>query len=599
MIPQIVTQHEASRRNFLAYFSAIGLSSTLFPGVLWARFQEREASKITAEMIKSAAAVAGQELSEDEITGMVEGVNRNLASLEELRAMHFDNDLAPPIYFSPLVPGMVVDRTRRPFRQSKTTVADRPSNLEDVAFWPVTHLAQLVETRQVRSVELTEMYLARLKRYNQKLNCVVTFTEDLAMQQARQADAEISAGKYRGPLHGIPWGCKDIISVAGYKTTWGSATFKDQIFQTDASVVEMLREAGAVLLAKLTTGELAAGDRWFGGRTNNPWDVSRGSSGSSAGPAAATAAGLVGFGIGTETSGSILSPSSVCGVTGLRPTFGRISRHGVMTLSWTQDRLGPLCRTVEDCALVFREICKPDGKDLSVADVPFNWNADLEVRKLRVGYLKDGFEETGKSPVWKANEQKALAQLKELGIELVPFKLPDISTSLFGNLLGVESSAFFDEFARLNRDKELSNRTRRVGRGRSRFVPAVEYLQAQRLRALMMQRLAESVSEFQVYVAPYMEIVGRPESQRQGGPETAPERRRTSPRPTTPTSLQFRMANLAGYPTVSVPNGFNDRGTPTSIIFVGKPYGEADVLALAKAYQDASGWHREHPQLDA
>jgi Asp-tRNA(Asn)/Glu-tRNA(Gln) amidotransferase A subunit family amidase len=586
-----------TRRNFLAYFSTAGLSSTLFPGALWAGFQQQSSPAVTAEMVRNAAAISGLSFSDDEITRMVDGVNRNLAQYDELRGVHFDNDVAPPMYFSPLVPGMRVNRTRKPMRMSRPPVLSRPSNLEEVAFWPVTHLAQLIRTRRIRPVELTEMYLARLKKHNSLLNCVVTFTDDLAMKQARQADEEIAAGRYRGPLHGIPWGCKDIISVAGYKTTWGSASFKDQVFQTDASVVQLLREAGAVLLAKLATGELAAGDRWFGGRTNNPWDPKLGSSGSSAGPASATAAGLVAFGIGTETSGSILSPCSVCGVTGLRPTFGRISRNGVMTLSWTQDRLGPLCRTGEDCAVVFNAICKPDGKDLSVADIPFNWNAKLDAKTLRVGYLKDGFDESEKSPDWKANEQKALEQLSAMGVKLVPFKLPEFQLGPLGSLLGVESGAFFDEFSRLNRDKELSDRARGVGRGLSRMIPAVEYLQAQRLRAVMMQRLAETVAPFDVYVAPYQEIVGRPEPAG-GARETRPEPREPGPsRPQGPTSIHFRVANLAGYPAVSVPNGFNAKGTPTSMVFMGKPYAEAEVLALAKAYQEASGWHLKHPAL--
>ncbi len=591
--------HQASRRNFLAYFSSIGLSSTLFPGALWAGLQEQGSTEVTAEMVRHAAAITGFEFSDEEITRMVEGANRNLTSYAELRKIHLDNDLAPPLYFSPLVRGMSVDKSPQTFRMSRPPAVKRPSNLEDAAFWPLTHLAALLRTRQVRSVELTEMFLTRLKKYNPKLNCVVTLTEDLAIKQASAADAEIAAGRYRGPLHGIPWGCKDIIAVAGCPTTWDSAAFKEQTFQEDASVVQLLREAGAVLLAKLATGELAAGDRWFGGRTNNPWDPNLGSSGSSAGPAAATAAGLVVFGIGSETSGSILSPSSVCGVTGLRPTFGRVSRCGAMTLSWTQDRLGPLCRTVEDCAIVLGAICRPDGKDFSVADIPFGWDADLDVRKLRVGYLKEAFDEPDKSPAWKANEQKALDQLSAMGIKLQPFKAPDFPMGPLGNLMGVESSAFFDEFARTSGDRELSDRTRGVGRGLSRIVPAVEFLQAQRVRALMMQQLADAVSDFDVYVTPYQEIAGRPEPRREGAREAETPPRETRPsRPPTPTSLHFRMANLAGYPAVSVPNGFTERGIPTSIVFVGKPYSEAKVLALAKAYQDASGWHLKHPTLD-
>lgn len=270
------------------------------------------------------------------------------------------------------------------------------------------------------------MYLARLHRYNDKLNCVVTFLDEIALAQAKQADAEIAAGRHRGPLHGIPWGAKDIIAVKGYKTTWGSDAYKDQILDEEASVVEMLREAGAVLLAKLASGELAQGDRWFGGQTKNPWNTAEGSSGSSAGPGSATAAGLVGFSIGSETSGSILSPSARCGVTGLRPTFGRVSRYGVMTLSWTQDRLGPLCRYSEDCAVVMSVIARPDGRDMSVSEIPFNWNSRFDIRRLRVGYLKEAFDETT-DPVSKRNEELVLAQVQALGVKLVPVKVPEAS----------------------------------------------------------------------------------------------------------------------------------------------------------------------------
>src|SRR5689334_12977066 len=287
---------------------------------------------------------------------------------------------------------MKVNRTREPLRFSTPSVK-RPANLEDAAFWPVTHLAQLVKSRQVTSVELTQMYLARLHKYNEKLNCVVTFLDDVGMAQAKQADSEIAAGRYKGPLHGIPWGAKDIISVKGYKTTWGSGAYTDQVFDYDASVIEMLRDAGAVLIAKLATGEMAGGDTWFGGQTKSPWDPTQGSGGSSAGPGSATSAGCVGFAVGTETSGSILGPSSRNGLAGLRPTFGRISRYGVMALSWTQDRLGPMCRYAEDCALVMQAIAKPDGRDLSVSEIPFNWNAQLDIKKLRVGYVKESFDE--------------------------------------------------------------------------------------------------------------------------------------------------------------------------------------------------------------
>src|SRR5580658_5595989 len=448
-----MTITEETRRRFLGCFTGIGLSGTLLPGVLWAQMQRDGAQKITPEMLKDALAVSGLAFSDDDQKAMLQAVNTNLNRYDALRALHIPNDVAPPFYFSAITPGMKVNRTREPLRFSAPAVK-RPANLEDAAFWPITQLAQLIKTRQVTSTDLTQMYLARLHKYNAKLNCVVTFLDDVALAQAKQADAEIAAGKYKGPLHGIPWGAKDIIAVKGYKTTWGSGAYKDQMIDEEASVVEMLRGAGAVLLAKLTSGELAQGDQWFGGQTKNPWNTEQGSSGSSAGPASATAGGLVAFGIGSETSGSILSPSARCGVTGLRPTFGRVSRYGVMALSWTQDRLGPLCRYAEDCAVVMSVIARPDGRDMSVSEIPFNWNARFDIRKLRVGYLADAFDET-RDPVAKQNDQKVLDQVKALGVKLIPVKVPE-GTADAGSF-GVESAVFFDELVRSGRDKQMTS----------------------------------------------------------------------------------------------------------------------------------------------
>jgi Asp-tRNA(Asn)/Glu-tRNA(Gln) amidotransferase A subunit family amidase len=456
----------------------------------------------------------------------------------------------------------------------------------------------------VTSTELTQMYLARLHKYNDKLNCVVTFLDDVALAQAKQADAEIAAGKYKGPLHGIPWGAKDIIAVKGYKTTWGSGAYKDQVLDNDASVVEMLRDAGAVLLAKLTTGELAQGDNWFGGQTKNPWNLTQGSSGSSAGPASATAAGCVAFGIGSETSGSILSPSGRCGITGLRPTFGRISRYGVMTLSWTQDRLGPLCRYAEDCALVMSVIAKPDDRDLSVSDIPFNWNAQLDIRKLRVGYIKEAFDET-RDPLAKEHDQKTLDQIQALGVKLVEVKVPDVNLDTSG--FNVESAVFFDELTRSGRDKQMTNPGRAAGWRATRLMPAVEYLQGQRARAMMMAKLAEATADVDVYLVPAGAgggggAAGRgrgaaadgaaiPDGPAVGGRAAGGARR------TSVAQRHFNMANVAGYPGLAVPNGFAESGSPGTITFHARPFGESELLALAKAYQDAAGFHLKHPTL--
>ena len=592
-MPDVAT----SRRGFLAYFTIVGLSSTLLPGVLWARVQETKAERISDAMLKDALAVAGLDFTDQQRQQILNGVNQNLTRYAELRQIRIDPNLAPPLYYSPLVPGTKLDRAAKPFRPSVPPALRRPANLEDVAFWPLAHLAQLLKMRQVTSVELTRMYLDRLSRFQATLNFVVTYTDELALQQAQQADREIAAGKYRGPLHGMPWGCKDIIAVPGFPTQWGSGAHKGQVIDTEATVVRLLREAGAVMLAKLTTGELASGDQWFGGRTNSPWDPTEGSSGSSAGPASATAAGCVAFGIGTETSGSILSPSTICGVTGLRPTFGRVSRYGAMTLSWTQDRIGPLCRTVEDCALVFHTIARTDEQDLSVIDLPFNWDAELDVRKLRVGYLARGFEEPTRNPDWKRNDAQVLETIKALGVIAEPFELPAMPVSVTGGILGAESGASFDEFIRTGRDKDLTNKGRGNGMRQSRVVPAVEYLQTQRVRAMIMRQFAAVVSKYDVYLAPYIDMraVGAGGAGRAGGAGGSD----TSPPAPPPSAIRdhFSVANLCGYPAVSVPNGFTAEGRPTSITFLGRLYAEAEMLALARAYQERAGFHLQHPRL--
>jgi Asp-tRNA(Asn)/Glu-tRNA(Gln) amidotransferase A subunit family amidase len=583
-----------TRRRFMAHFASVGLGTTLAPGVLWARMQDAGAKRVTLEMVTDALKLSGIEMTEEERQALVDGANTNLTRYEEIRAIHIPNDVSPPFHFSSIVPGLTVNKTRQPFRMSTAPIVKRPSNLEDVAFWPVRHLAELIRTRQVTSLELTEMYLARLHRYNPILNNVVTFLDDYGLAEARKADAEIAAGKYKGPLHGIPWGAKDIISVKGYKTTWGSPAFKDQVLDYDASVVEMLRDAGAVLIAKVSTGELAGGDNWFGGQTKSPWDPSQGSSGSSAGPSSATAAGCIGFGIGSETSGSILSPSARCGLTGLRPTFGRISRYGVMALSWTQDRLGPICRYAEDCALVMQAIAKPDGRDMSVSDIPFNWNAQLDIKKLKVGYIKESFDEQTNASA-KANAQKMLETLKSIGItQLIPVTVPDFPVNVGG--LNVERTAFFDEHARAGRMKGARGGAQAAGR----LIPGPDYLQSQRVRMMMMMKLAEATSQVDVYfVASNNSGIAPPGGGGRGGPGGGPG---GSPndRPQTPTQRHSNMANLACYPAINIPNGFGETGNPTNATLFAQPFREMEILAVAKAYQDAAGHHLKKPtKLDA
>lgn len=584
-----------ARRRFLAQCSSLGIGGTLLPGMLWADVVQSGGQPITADMLSHAIAMAGLSFSDEDQKAMLEAVNQNLTRFQELRAIDIPNDVSPPFHFSALVPGMTLDRKVLPFKMS-TPAVKRPATLDEVAFWPVVQLAQLVKTKQVTSTELTRMYLDRLHRYNPLLNCAVTILDDLALAQATQADAEIAAGKYRGPLHGIPWGAKDIIAVKGYKTTWGSGAYKDQVIDKDASIVEMLREAGAVLVAKLTTGEIAQGDRWFGGQTKNPWDPSTGSGGSSAGPGSATAAGLVGFAIGTETSGSILGPSSRCGVTGLRPTLGRISRDGVMALSWTQDRLGPMCRYAEDCALVMRVIARADSRDMSCVDLPFNWNASLDIKTLRIGYLKAAFDEN-EDPVAKQHQQATYDALVGLGLKIVPVEVPEFTTDV--SAINVESATFFDSLMRSGRDSLLTNRGRASGWKGARVLPAVDYLQAQRIRMMMMMKLAEATAHVDVYLGP--SNGGAPAAGRggPGGPGGAPGGGEGAGRRQGAGQRHSAMANLATYPAVAVPNGFSPAGLPTSLTFFARPFKETELLAVVKAYQDATGFHVKHPTLNS
>lgn len=574
-----------TRRRFVATLSGLGLSSTLLPGTLWAAATATGDFVITADLVRDAAALAGLTFTPEHCTALVAALQENRAHYEALHGLSIPNDVAPPFYFSPIVSGMRIDRTPAPLRFSSRVARPRPADLEEVAFWSVLDLAALLRAGTVTSVELTRMYLARLHRLNAQLNCVVTFLDDLALAQARQADAELAAGHDRGLLHGIPWGAKDIIAVAGHPTTWGSPAYRDQVFAADATVVTQLREAGAVLLAKLSTGELAGGDVWFGGRTNNPWNLDEGSSGSSAGPASATAAGCVPFAIGSETAGSIFSPSSRCGATGLRPTFGRVSRTGVMALSWTQDRLGPICRQVEDCAVVMAAICGRDDLDLAMPDIPFHWDATRDWRQLRIGYLVEAFADTDRHPAWIAHDQATLATLRALGADLVPVALPDVP-GLDTLRLSVESAVFFDALTRSGRDALLTVPSRGERYRAARFIPAVDYLQSQRVRAMMMSALAAATAGVDVYLAPYGTGLPRPRSE-PGTPQPPPNA----------TARHTTMSNLATYPGIALPNGFTDSGSPTSITFMGRPYGEAAVLAVAKAYQDATDFHLRRPPL--
>jgi Asp-tRNA(Asn)/Glu-tRNA(Gln) amidotransferase A subunit family amidase len=575
---------ELNRRHFIGYFSAVGLGSTLLPGALTAVAQDAE--KITPEMVAAAAKIAGLALPQETlqaIANQLTGSRSLITRYQNIRALNITNAMQPAVIFNPVPAGMKLPNTRLPIRRSLPNVT-LPKSEEDLAFLPVTKLSRLIQTRQITSTRLTKLYLERLKKYDPILHCVVTLTEDLALKQAAQADKEISAGKYRGPLHGIPWGAKDLLAVKGYKTTFGASPYKDQVLDMDATVYTRLTEAGAVLLGKLTLGALAQGDRWFGGQTKSPWDPNNektGSSGSSAGPAACTAAGLVGFAIGTETRGSIMSPSSRCGVTGLRPTFGRVSRYGAMALSWTMDKIGPLCRSAEDCALVLRVINGPDGKDNSLIDVPFNWDVTADVKTLRVGYLKATFErEITEDPAnpqrtVRAKEMKkinddALAVFRSLGIQLKPIDLPQLPANDLDLILSVESAAAFDDITRNNQIELMVKEPERSswpGTFRlHRFVPAVEYIQANRLRYKMMEDYSKVFADIDLFIS------GSP-----GDP--------------------LSLTNLTGHPELSIPSGFDSQGQPTALTLNGKLFGDQEILLLGHAFQSKTDHHLKHPKL--
>ncbi|MCS7081609.1 MAG: amidase [Bacteroidota bacterium] len=556
------------RRQFMGYFSLLGLSGTLFPGLLWAQTQGR--GPITKLHLEAAAELAGLSFTEEERALMLEDLQNLQQAYERLRQVRLENATPPALVFNPLPRGFRVPRptgppNRRP-RPRPVAPVEVPSDLENLAFLTIAQWASLLRSQRVSSEALTRMYLERLKRYDPVLQCVVTLTEELALEQARQADREIRSGQYRGPLHGIPWGAKDLLATKGIPTTWGTGLYRDQILDYDATVVERLHQAGAVLVAKLTLGELAWGDVWFGGTTRNPWNPEQGSSGSSAGSAAAVAAGLLVFSVGSETLGSIVSPSSRCGATGLRPTFGRVSRYGAMALSWSMDKLGPICRSVEDCALVLAAIQGPDGRDPSVVEAAFDWDRRPDYRRLRVGYLAQAFE--ADYPNKRFDEETLRVLRQDLGLELVPVSWPDLPVQALRFILDVEAAAAFDEITRDGRIRQM----RRQGRNTwpntfryARLIPAVEYVQANRLRTRLIEETARVFEELDVVVSPSF-----------GGGT-------------------LLLTNLTGHPCVVLPNGFREDGTPTSITFIGKLFGEVELLSLAMAYQDATDFHRRHP----
>jgi len=628
------------RRSFLASVSGMSAFSPLLPGILFtlaAQAQESkphsepELAEITPEMIDRAAELAGVgPFSGEQSKMMLDGLNQQRESYAAIRSMKIPNSVAPAYVFHSLQASKAIKKDDCDTTTCSTHVADfgssqphpsAPDRIEDLAFATIAEQAALLRTRKITSLALTQMYLDRLKRLDSKLHFVITLTEERALAQAKKADGEIAAGNYRGPLHGIPWGAKDLLAVKGYPTTWGAGGFEHQCFDEDATVVQRLDAAGAVLVCKFTLGALAMGDKWFGGRTRNPWNPAQGSSGSSAGSASGVAAGCVGFAIGSETLGSISSPSTRCGCTGLRPTFGFVPRTGAMALSWTMDKLGPICRSAEDCALVLDVIHGPDGTDTSVYPAAFHWDSSLDWKSLRIGYLKSEFDppeplkldeaKPGETSEEKKKRERrnrqtqmvrarrdydrkyevaALDKLRSMGINLVPVELPKgLHYGAMTALLTAEAAAAFDDLTMSGRDKLLTEQgiedwpnSFRI----ARFYPAVEYIQANRARTLAIQQVSALFSTVDIIVTPS-------------------------------TGNQLVATNLTGHPALILPNGLRGDdapkppkvdtgddddiggpGTPVSLTFLAGHYQDAKLAAFAAAYQQATGFNKLHPNLD-
>lgn len=517
--------------------------------------------------VAAAERIIGLKLKPSERDSLFGNLKNYSTEYNKMRTFPLDNNMPLSTWQSPLLPGMKFSAKQLPVVWDIPANVVVPRNQNELAFYSIQQLASLIKNKKITSVALTQFFINRIKKYGDTLQCVISITEDIALQQAKQADKEIAAGKYRGPLHGIPYGLKDLFAVKGTKTTWGAEPYKNQTIDEDAFVYTKLKEAGAVLIAKFTLGALAMGDYWYGGRTKNPWNLKRGSSGSSAGSTAATVAGLVPFAIGTETWGSIISPSTNCGATGLRPTFGSISRSGAMALSYSLDKVGPICRSAADAAVVFNYIHGTDGKDQAAVNMPFNYTGKVDFSKLKIAYAKNYF---GTADTL-GNEQKVLEVYRKLGAQLIAVDFPDSTVynfSIMSIIIGAECAAQFDDFTR----GELDDMMTRQGKNdwpnqfrSARFIPAVEYINAYRHRYLLMQKVNATIKNYDVFICPTY-----------GGNQVA-------------------ITNLTGHPALCFPTGFNKNKLPTNITLVGNLYSEATLLAVAKAFQDATEFDEQHP----
>jgi Asp-tRNA(Asn)/Glu-tRNA(Gln) amidotransferase A subunit family amidase len=520
--------------------------------------------------IPAAERITALEFTPPERDSMFNDLLEYMIEYKKMHTQPLNNNVPLSLWQSPVLPGMAFNKKQKPITWSIPPNILLPKNKNELAFYSVLQLASLIKNKKISSVELTKFFIERLRKFSDTLQCVISFTEEIAMQQAKQADEEIAKGKYKGPLHGIPYGLKDLFAVKGTKTTWGAAPYREQVINEDAFVYTKLKEAGAVLVAKFTLGALAMGDNWYGGQTKSPWNLKFGSSGSSAGSASATVAGLVPFAIGTETWGSIISPATRCGATGLRPTFGRISRSGAMTLSWSLDKAGPICRSAEDAAVVFSYLFGSDEKDKCSVTMPFNYNSQTDIKKLKIAYAKNYFDKLDTA----ANDWKVLETYKKLGVNLIPVDFPDSTVynfNIMNIVISAECAASFDDFTRGNLDDMMTKQTKNDWPNQfrsSRFIPAVEYINANRHRYLLMEAVNKVVEQYDAIICPT--FAGR----------------------------QLAITNLTGHPSLCMPSGFNKRNNlPTSITLVGKLYDEANLLLIGKAYQQATQWDDIHPEL--
>ncbi len=555
-------------KHFALILIAVFLTSFFYSCSNTEAERQNEFADFNDSLIINAENLIGLSFDTAEHNQMQGFLRRYLSSYEMMREYSLDNSVSPALLFQPLInpdeeSGQEYDN---PVPVSEVEL---PGSKEDIAFLTVGELSQLIRNGDLSSVELTRIYLDRLKKYGDSLYCVVSITENLALEQAEKADREIDEGNYRGPLHGIPYGVKDLLAVEGYKTTWGAKPYENQMIDQSATVVRKLEEAGAVLVAKLSMGALAMGDVWFGGKSRNPWNPEQGSSGSSAGSASATAAGLVAFSIGTETLGSIVSPSTRCGVTGLRPTFGRVSRAGAMALCWTMDKIGPICRSADDCALVFDVIRGPDGIDRSVIEKTFNYNFNTDINKLKIAYLKNEFNGDYND---RSNDLDVLSVFSRMGVDLIPIEMEfeDIPLRSLRIILYAEAAAAFDDLTRSGQDSLLTSQDAGSWPNTfrsARFIPAVEYIQANRYRTLLMEQMEQIMNNYDVVITPSFR------------------------------GNQLLITNLTGHPCVVVPNGFNEEESPTSICFIGNLYDEASILLAASKYQEATEFDEMHPPM--